>query len=121
MANEIRVTFNAQLQTGVLDDRLNPSSLQVDQLASGAYRSLISVGTAEEVVGVGEITSPGWAFIQNTDATNFVTYGPDSTGMIAVGKLLPGEFAFLRLEPAVTLKIKADTAACDVVISIWEA
>lgn len=87
---------------------------------------LISVGTSEEqhVIST-EITAsaangPGVCFIWNKDATNYVEIGFATT--VYPIKLLKGEAILLRLNAAETdLFLKANTAACNVLIAVYEA
>lgn len=83
-----------------------------------------TIGTTEETVAIAsDITGgqgPGYMFLYNADATNYVQVGI-STGAY-FGKLKAGESAVLRIDPAVTtLYCKANTAAVDLEVWIWEA
>ena len=75
----------------------------------------MNVGLSEETISLGatgEITSPGWAIFINRDSTNFINLKVAASGAI-FAKLLPGEFAMLRLGSGATAPVAiADTAAC---------
>lgn len=121
MADEISASISVRVVNGDFTDVVSPGTVEIDQVASGYAGGIVSVGTSEEDLAVGDVTSPGLLYLRNLDATNFVTYGPKSTNMVAFGKLMPGEFAFLRLDPTVTLRWKADTAAVKVETRLYQA
>lgn len=71
-----------------------------------------TIGTSEEAIVLGEITSPGWAFFKNVDPTNFINLKV-ATGGAIFAKLLPGEVAMLRLGSGAQAPFAiADTAPC---------
>ncbi len=71
-----------------------------------------NIGTSEEALKLGEITSLGWALFINRDATNYVELRV-STGSTKFCKLLAGECALFRFGSGVTAPYAiADTAAC---------
>ena len=112
MADEISVTFSLTVTNGTFKDSFAPGQLKIDQTTQGSNSGVLSIGTTAETVAFTDITSEGLFLVQNLDASNFILLGPDSTGMVDFLKIKPGEFQFLRLKPAVTVKAKADTAAC---------
>lgn len=71
-----------------------------------------TVGTAEEALNLGDISSPGYIAIENMDSENTVSLRP-SSGAADMIDLLPGEVALFRLAAAAPYAI-ADTAACNV-------
>lgn len=113
MANEITLKFSLQAENGFLKQSVNIGQLQVDQAAAGMAGGAQEIGTSEEVVDFGDVSTEGLLFLRNLDDTNFVEFGPEDTGsMVAVGRLEAGEFGFFRLKPAVVLRAQADTASC---------
>lgn len=72
-----------------------------------------SIGfAAEEAIQLGEVTSPGWFFAINRDASNFIVLRTASSGTI-FAKLLPGEFCFIRIgSGAQAPTAQADTGVC---------
>lgn len=119
MANEINITAAIRVRNGNLKADANPGSLQVDQaVARGPAPGSVNVGTSEEVISFAELATLGWLHILNLDATNFVLFGPESSGaMVAAVKVGPGEAAVFRMVPGVTYRAKADTGACNVIFS----
>lgn len=121
MANEIAIRFSGTLENGSARDTFNiGGQKQIDQAAAGIDGGIVSVATSETTISFSRLTTAGLLLIQNLDETNYIEFGPDSTGLVKIGKLKPGEFAFLRLAASVTLKAIANTAACDVLVKCWE-
>ena len=113
MANEINITLSVQVTNGFFKHAFNPGQIQVDQAAPGRGGHAQEIGTDEETVDFGDVSTEGYLILRNLDDTNFVEYGPQvGTGdMEILGKLEAGEVALLRLSPGVVLRAKADTAA----------
>lgn len=94
----------------------------VVQTGQGTHAGVAVVGTSEEDLGIGDISTLGYLYIKNLDSTNFITYGPKSGGvMIDFGRLRAGEHAVIRLEPGITLRWVADTANVKVEFLLMEA
>ena len=73
-----------------------------------------TVGTSEQAVLLGDVAPGGYWFVQNLDATNFVTIR-SATGVTGLIKLLAGEWAIFRTNAgAAAPYVIADTASCDV-------
>lgn len=90
----------------------------------------VQVGIAEEDLSFGDVGTPGFLWLRNLDATNFVTWGKKVAGsMEAVGLLLPTAVETIMVPPtiiylasaAVTIRWIADTAACDVEVFLFPA
>jgi len=119
MANELTLAINATLSNGSLKAVFQPGSVQVDQAAVGAHMPVLSIGTSEETISLGDVSTAGYVCLRNLDATNYVELGPDSTGMVAMLKLKAGEVACFRLTSC-TLKAQANTAAVKLQVMIFE-
>lgn len=113
MANEIKQTIALLVSNGEYSQSVQKTLTQ-DQSGLGASSGIVIVGTSEETLSFTDITTEGVLFLQNLDATNYVTYGPDSTGMVSFGRLNPGEVHMLRLSPGLTFKWQANTASVKV-------
>jgi len=122
MADELTVNISAQLLNGNLDRAFTKTGLQFTQDAQGANGVVVSIGSgAEEDIVHAEIGTLGWCFLFNLDDTNFVTYGPNSAGsMVPFGRIEAGEPAAFRLEPGITIRAQADTAAVELDVLILE-
>lgn len=82
-------------------------------VSSGLYlQGVMHVGTSEAIVPLGGVTSQGWAFFYNSDATNYIQLYMGSGGTPFL-RLKPGWPAFVPLDPGAVLYAKANTGACD--------
>jgi len=85
---------------------------------TGSHPVLIrqNVGTSEEDLSNVDAGNSGFMFIKNMDSSNYVEYSRSTaTGTGSLNhKLSPGEFNWVRLNSTGAIKVKADTAACDV-------
>ena len=120
MADEITTRGSLELINGGYKLKVDLGTLKFDQTGTGGRDVVVNVGTSAETIASDEIGTLGWCLLLNLDATNYVTYGPDSTGQVDFGRLEAGEFALFRLEPGITLKATANTAACEVRCIILE-
>lgn len=122
MANEFQLTSNLVAKNGAFQDRFSPGTINIDQstIGRGGHAQVISIADDNEV-DFGDISNAGWCTLQNLDDTNFVEYGPNSGGaMIPFGKLLPGEYAVLRLSPSIVMRAQADTAPVKLDVTVYE-
>lgn len=111
MANEYTVNINLNFAKGNVRESVAPGALTFTVSGTKIVRAVQSIGTTDEALGQGEITSPGFIYIRNNDTTNYVEVGVDGTNYVA--KLKPGEIAFFRVDGA-AIHAKANTAACSV-------
>ena len=116
MADELKVTITANLENGEDKQTWNHGQDKITQAAIGGHGGIVSVGTSEEDLAIGDVGTLGWLFLRNL-GVNYVTYGPKDTTMKAFGRLEAGEEAALRLEPGITLRWQANTAA--VKVKVW--
>ena len=122
MANEITALAKFALDNGSLKYTSNPGSIQIDQTTARMFASVVTVGTTEEVVTFGDVSAPRVCVMQNLDATNHCEWGPTSSGaMVVAGRLRPASVASqFEIDPGITLRMKADTSACDVLVIVTE-
>jgi len=121
MADEITVTARLDITNGYMKRSFAPGALKFDQTSIGSNWFTWSVGfAAEEDLTLTDITTEGWCVMRNTDTANYVTYGPKSGTMVAWGRIEAGEVAMCRLEPGITIRAQANTAAVDLDILILE-
>lgn len=79
------------------------------------------IGTTTESILFGDVVTPGYCMIENLDSTNFVQIGGNNGGsLVEFAKLKPGELALIPLDPLITMRAKADTAAVKVRVSCFE-
>lgn len=119
MASELVVSsFNITYSKGGARVTIPVSQLAVDisgtVIAQGVLTSTTSATAISGLPG-----TPGYAFVRNLDATNFVQVGPDNTNWAV--KLTPGRpWAWLPLY-GTALYHKADTASCSLQFVIFSA
>jgi hypothetical protein len=121
MADELRVTMATRLDSGNLKDQIRSETLVIDQATAALISKVVAVTTSETDLDTTGITTLGWAYLKNLDATNYVQYGPKnvSNAMQAFGRLEAGEAALFRLEPGITLRWIANTATCNVLVKVY--
>lgn len=120
MANEISITVAASLANVNLTDTISSLTKRITQTNQEMLSKVVSVTTSEADLDTTGITTLGWLYIRNLDATNYIQYGPKSAGaMVAFGKLKAGEFAILRLMTGITLRWVANTATCKVHVKLY--
>jgi len=119
MASEITYTVSLAVENGNLSESFRQTSKKYDQAASGGFRSVQSIATSEEsLTSFGDVVTEGWTILQNIDATNYVQIG-FSTAVYGI-RLEPGEAAAFRMEPNASLFLKANVAACKVLVWVNE-
>ena len=119
MADEL--TINASI---AFDDGADEVTMQViDFLVTMGTTKFTkfkqTIGTAEEAIGLAEVTSPGWFFAINRDPTNYVEVRV-ATGGAKFAKLVAdsdsdgkGGFCLLQLGSGAQVPYAiADTGAC---------
>lgn len=116
MANEIKQAMQLSCTNGSFSTAAPQLSLSINQSAVGALQGVTAVTTSEADLSLTGLTTPGWVWMRNLDATNYVKVGPKSGGvMVECIRLKPGEAAMFRLGPSgVTLRWVANTATCNV-------
>ncbi len=125
MANEIQITGSVRVRNGNFISNFSPGGITADQstIGRGGHAQVIG-NAASELVDFGDISNAGWCTLKNLEAEggNFVEYGLDGGGgtLDAVGRLLPGEFAILRLTPSVAMFALADTAPVKLDVTVYE-
>jgi hypothetical protein len=120
MADEIEVLSAITVRNGN-SVHVQPAEVKTfDQTnPGGGNPGLVVVGTSEEQIDFGELTSPGWFTMINLDTTNYVEWG-FSTGVYG-GRMEPGEPAGpFRLNPAASVYVKANTASCRILAQAWD-
>lgn len=118
MAGELTVSVQAILANGPLASMFPQTQIRVDQAAKVIDDRVWLIGTTAEAINWGDVTTPGYVGLRNTDDTNFVQVGIDDGGVfIPLLKLLPGEVAIAPVQPGAAWHAKADTA--EVGLRIW--
>ena len=111
MANEIAILVNLSFSKGGASVSRS-ESIQVTVTGDAFSHEVQAIGTTEEELAQGaDLGTPGYMFIKNLDATNYVEVG-STTGVYDI-KLKAGEVCLYRHNSA-TVYAKANTAACNV-------
>jgi hypothetical protein len=116
MANEITYQFQTLLGNGSLSDSFASGSQSADQASAFLIRNVQNIGTTDEALALGDVTTPGFSVFQNLDDTNFVEIGVGS--FTAFLKLKPGELCICRLATTAP-RARANTAAIDLFYIIY--
>lgn len=122
MADEITASFSLKLTRADFERELAKIGLQFDQSGTEFTEHIQTIGTTEEAIELGEITSLGYFVAINLDTTNFVSLRA-GTGTGNFARLDPnGGFCVGRFgSGAQTPFAIADTANCRVLFLICEA
>jgi hypothetical protein len=122
MANEIAVVLQIRCTNGVFRQDFPSRTFNLTQATAGGAVFTQSIGTSEENITFTDIT-PGLVVIWNLDATNYVEVGKSDAGtMKEIIKLLPqGPPAMFVVAAGETIRALANTGACVVQVSAWNA
>lgn len=114
MANEITLAASLTLiKTGVnISGTL--SGLAITQGGTNSIGNIQNIGITTEQIVYGDVTTIGYLFVKNMDATNFVlvSLATPAIAGTSFAKLLPGEALVIPTRQTTVYAI-ADTAACD--------
>jgi hypothetical protein len=98
MANEISVVVQLKLANGNLAFDRSPGLLRFTQTTARLVSNVQVVGTTYEALVMGDVTTAGYAFFRNMDATNYVEVGLDvAAAFQPLVRLNAGETAVFRL------------------------
>jgi hypothetical protein len=120
MANEIKIQCDMSLTKGGLDYRWAMGRQSLTQTGTLIKDIVVSIATSETTIAVDDVGTPGFVALMNLDDTNYVQWGVATTvytgRMIALGQVRP-----FQLDAGVQdLYLKANTAACEVRIVVFE-
>lgn len=111
MANEITIAAKLAFAKGVLSDEMQQVAKTLDMTGVPYERRTMSVPTTAggTALPLGDVSTPGWCFIKNTDPTNYITVKPAVAGVDTI-KIKAGEIAMFRFAAAAPA-VLANTAA----------
>lgn len=122
---EISVSSTLKVTNGSYTYKRTHSFDAEQTTARGGNPGVVNVGTAEEVIAIGDLTTPRWAFLINLDANYYVDVGPYSAALVPFVRILPGEGFPIPLYPGVLIAAKAQaesaTAGVDLLIEAMDA
>jgi hypothetical protein len=118
MANEIQI--NLSLNASKNGAQVAGSTLLSIDMSGDQFISNVQIiGTSNEALVVGDVTTVGFVSVKNLDTTNYLEVFLDNANAQLVAKLLPGE-ACLFKPGTVTLYARANTAACNAQVILIE-
>lgn len=115
MSAELLVAASLKFSKGGTLFESNFPSTYFDVSGSVGNKQVQAIGTSDESLALGDVSTIGFLMIKNLDPTNFVTIGSDGT--LYPLKLKPGE-AFMGRWNAAAIHVKANTAQCNVEYTI---
>lgn len=120
MADEITIDARMRVANGFLNLDLKSTGAQWDMTGDNMSSQVQTIGTSHETIEFGDISTAGWAFFRNVDATNYVEIGRDvSSTFYPVIKLEPGEACVCRLA-STAIYAQANTASVPLHYAIVE-
>lgn len=119
MAREITATASLSASKGGAS--VNNSASHVADMAGDQMIGTVQiVGTSAEALNVGDVSTIGYVFLKNMDATNFVEVALDSSvSTQKFAKILAGGVALFPALTA-TMYVKADTASVNLYVEAVE-
>lgn len=118
MANEITVTTSIKYAKGNVAEISRALSKQITVSGTQHVHHVQSIGTSAEALDIGDLTTLGWCWMKNLDATNYVSIRSGADGANVIN-LDPGEAALFRLATNTPFAI-ADTAPVELEYLIIE-
>lgn len=121
MANEITLSAKLELNKSGVILSGQVSNLHITQTGTNNIANIQNIGTSTEQLSFGDVTTPGYLLVKNLDATNFVLVSLATPAISGTSfcKLLPGECCLVPTRQTTVYAI-ADTAACDVLVCVFE-
>lgn len=96
MANEVTLAFRLDYTSSNKRIQIEIPSANVTVSGSRFTHTVQSVGTSEEALELGDISTGGLCFLRNHDTSNYVEVR-SGTGATDFIRLNAGEFAFFRM------------------------
>lgn len=116
MANELTVTTS--LSYSKTNDTVNRAkSCTVTVTGSVRHGGVQTIGTSEEALALGDVSSIGWVYIQNLDGTNYVQIAAIPSEKFTI-KLKAGEACAFR-SSGNTVYAMANSAAVKVAYEVF--
>lgn len=110
MAGELLIQLSAKFNKGGSKLESEFSSFYFDVSGASGIKNTIAVGTTDETLALGDVGTPGWLYMKNLDATNYITASADGT--LYNIKMKAGE-PFLGRWNGAAIHVKANTATCN--------
>lgn len=98
MANEVKITASLLFVKGNVKQISRAVTDLLVTVSGEKYTQIVQAITVSEIaLDLGDVGTPGWCWMKNLDATNYVSIKP-ATGVAKMMKLLAGETALFRME-----------------------
>lgn len=124
MADEITMTASLSIRqsaTGLNQTFSRNTSLDLTASPPNMSPGIVEIGTTHEAISFGDVAAAGGvAWVQNLDDTNFVSIGRDVAASFYGTIRIPPLTGYPIVVDNTALYAKADTAACDVLIAIFD-
>jgi hypothetical protein len=124
MAGTVKVTQHIECANGSFEFPAVGKGVKtiIQNAVGGGLPGSVTATTAGNTVDLSALTVKGYARLQNLDDTNYVQWGHhDGSDFFPVGRMKAGETAGpFRLDAALTLHVKANTADCLLQVLVFE-
>lgn len=110
MSAELLLQVSLKFAKGGASFETNFPSTYFDVSGTVGQKQVQAIGTSDESLVLGDISTIGYCLLRNLDATNYISVGSDGT--LYPIKLKPGE-VFLGRWNAAAIHAKANTAPCN--------
>jgi hypothetical protein len=120
MSNTITLSVSASVALAGGGAISGSGANSITQSGTDNIGSVQNIGATTEQLVIGDVTTIGYLFVKNLDATNYVEFDLNTpVAGTAFAKLLPGESMLLPTRQT-TIYAKANTAACDCLVIAFE-
>lgn len=115
MSAELLLAASLKFSKGGSLFETNFQSTYFDVAGTSPNKEVQAIGITDESLNLGDISTIGFVFLRNLDATNIITIGSDGT--LYPIRLKPGEFCLVRWNAA-AIHAKALVAPCNLEYTI---
>jgi hypothetical protein len=115
MSAEFTVSASLEVDNGIIDEALSKSGLRFDWGGTKYTKLVQAIGTSEEALQLGEVSSLGWFIAVNLDNTNYVSIRMATAGANVIELEAKGGCALFKFGTGVSAPFAvSNTAACNV-------
>lgn len=119
MSNELILSASLKFAKGERRVNVAKAGVQLDVAGTDFIQKTQTIGTSVEDMDLGDIGTPGYMFVRNLDATNFVSIRHGASGDNVV-KIRAGGIALFELASSDPQAI-ADAASVEIEYTVIEA
>jgi hypothetical protein len=122
MSNEITASLQIDYANGFATDRKASTKISYNQTNQLIASGIQAIGASAESLDTADVgVLGGWLYMRNLNTTGNVTFGPDSSGQVTVGRIYAGAEVWFYLEPGVTLKLTSSSGTSNVQFKLFAA